>query len=77
MALFFNGEASKKIPPKEDDVIQWHTQKGIITTNLKVRIDFTLPKLSATMFLTWNCHVEDSDKGRYDMILGRDLLISL
>ena len=25
----------------------------------------------------WNCHVDESDKGRYDMILGRYLLTSL
>ena len=24
--------------------------------------------------MTWNCHVDDSAKGRYDMILGRNLL---
>ena len=27
--------------------------------------------------MTWNCHIDDSAKGRYDMILGRDLLIYL
>ena len=43
-------------------------------TYLKVKIDFTLPALSATDVVTWTCHVEDSAKGRYDMILGRDIL---
>ena len=58
-------------------MIQWHTQGGSITTNIKVKIDFTLPELSATEILTWNCYVDDSAKGRYDMILGIDLLPSL
>ena len=60
---------------EQDSPMQWNTQVGNITTNLKVKIDFTLPALSATNVVTWNCHVDDSSKGRYDMILGRDLLI--
>ena len=27
--------------------------------------------------MTWKCHVDDSAKGRYDMILGRDILTEL
>ena len=40
-------------------------------------MDFTLPTLSATNVVTWKCHVYESAKGRYDMILGRDILTSL
>ena len=54
-------------------MIQWHTQAGNITTNIKVEIDFTLTKISATNIITWNFHVGDSAKGRYAMILGRDI----
>ena len=54
--------------------MQYHTQAGNITTNLKVKIDFPLPKLIATKISTWNFHVDDSTKSMYDMILGRDLL---
>ena len=57
--------------------MQWHTQSGSITNNLKVKIYFTLPKLSATKIATWYFHVDDSAKGRYDMILGRDILTCL
>ena len=32
--------------PKEDNLIKWNTQAGKITTNLKVKIYFTLPELS-------------------------------
>ena len=52
-----------------------HTR--VITTNLKVMKDFTLHELSATEIATWNCHVNDSGKGIYGMILGRYLLIDL
>ena len=33
-------------------MMQWHTQAGKITTNLKVKIDFTLPEISATKIVT-------------------------
>ena len=57
--------------------MQWHTQAGNINTYLKVKIDLTLPKISAMKIVTWNWHVNDSDKVRYDMILGRDSLSGL
>ena len=57
--------------------MQWHMQAGNINTYLKVKTDFTLPKLSAMEIVMRNCHVDDSDKVRYDMILGRDLLTAL
>ena len=40
-------------------------------------VDFNLPELSMTKSVTWNCHVDDSTKGRYDMILGRYILTAL
>ena len=51
--------------------MQWYIQAGNITTNLKVELDFTLPEISNTNVATWKFHVDDSAKGRYDMILGR------
>ena len=63
-----------KITPKKDSVIKCHTKSGKITNNLKVKIDFTLTEIIATRILTWTFHVDDSTKGRYNMILGRYLL---
>ena len=63
----------EKLDPKIDAVMQWQMQAGNITTNFKVKIDFTLPTLSATNVVTWKCHVYESARGRYDMILGRYL----
>ena len=51
--------------------MQWHTQAGNITTNQKVKINVTLPELSATKKLMWRCHLDDSAKGRYEMVLDR------
>ena len=58
-------------------MMQSHTQAGNITTNSKVKVDFTLTALSAMNVVTWKCHVNDSAKGRYNMILGRDILTEL
>ena len=71
------GRIIQKLNPKQDSGVQWHTQAGIITTNLKVMIEFFLHKLSAKKIMTWNCHVDNSAKGRFDMILGRDILRDL
>ena len=66
-----------KLDPLKDAVMQWHNQAINITTNLKVKIYFTLPEIGATNFVTCNFHVDDSDKGRYDIIPGRELLEAL
>ena len=57
--------------------MQWHTQAGNVTTNLKVKVDFTLPALIATGVVTWRYHLDDSAKGRYYMIYVRDILTEL
>ena len=50
------------IPEKNMPVTQCQTQAGNLTTNKKVKIDFTLPEFSAEKKLMWNFHVEDSAK---------------
>ena len=64
----------KKSHLEEDALMQWHPQAGNITTNLKVKVDLTLPAISATNFVMWTCHLNVSAKGRYDIILERYLL---
>ena len=54
------GRLIQKLNPQEGDLMQWHTQAGSITTNLKVKIDFTFPEISATKIVTWNCHADAS-----------------
>ena len=57
--------------------MQWHMQEVSNNTNLKVDIYYTLPELSVTKIVTWYFHVDDSTKGRYDMILRRYLFTDL
>ena len=49
--------------------MQCHTYAGNINTNLKVKLDLTLPEISAIHVVTWKCHVDESAKYRYDTIL--------
>ena len=67
----------KKLLPETDAVMQWQTQAGKITTNLKVNVYFTVPARIATDVVTWKCHMDDSAKGRYYKILGRHILKEL
>ena len=71
ISMIVTRRLTMKLKNKKDYVIQCHTQAINITTNMKVKIYFTLPKFSATKIMTWECHVDDSAKGRYNMILGR------
>ena len=60
-----------KIRTKEDIVMQWKTQAGNITTNLKVKIFLTIPEFSATKKVTWLFNVDDSTKSKYIIVSGR------
>ena len=68
------GRLINKLTPKNNAAIQWNTQAGKIATNSKVIIYFTSPELITMM---WECYVDDFTKGRYYMILERDLLSEL
>ena len=48
----------EKLNLEKDAVMQWQTQAGNITTNFKVKVNFTLPAISVTNFMTWKCYVE-------------------
>ena len=54
-----------------------HTQAGNTTNNLKVKINFTLPELTAKTIMTWNFYLNYYTKGRYDNILRRDILTAI
>ena len=58
-------------------VMQWHTQAGNSTTNIKGIVDFTFFSLSTTHVVTYKWNVDDSANGRYDMNLGKYLSTDL
>ena len=67
------GRIVEKLHPKQYAVMQWHTQAGNITTDIKFEVEFTLPELRVTNVETWKCYVYDYANGRYCMSLGIDL----
>ena len=71
------GKLILKLKPKETAKTMWKNQAGKFTTSKKVNVDFCLSEFSTTEIVTWKCHVDESTNGRYDMILGRDLLTTL
>ena len=56
------GKPFETIRLKRYSVIQWNTHTENVTTNFKVKIDFTFFALSVTNVITWDCHVDDSAK---------------
>ena len=59
---------------KEDYVMLCHIEAGNITNNMEVKIYFTFPEFRANIIVTWECNVDESAKGTYDMLLGRYIL---
>ena len=68
------GRMIEKLHHEKYAVMQWHKQAVNTTTKIKVKVDFTLPEISATNIITSKCHVGDSAKGGYNMISGQYLL---
>ena len=55
----------------------WEIQARKFTTSKKVKIHICLTEFSVTKMVTWKLHVDESTNGRYNMILGIDLLTAL
>jgi len=51
----------------------WTTPGGEIPANQKVKAHFTMPELHEDHLIEWNLHVTKA-LGKYDMIIGRDIL---
>ena len=55
---------------------QWHTSAGTFDTTKKAQVQFILPELHEGRTIVYKAHIA-KQLGRYDMILGRDLLKEL
>ena len=56
---------------------QWSTAVGVLTTNTKIATSFSFTEIHANKLMNQSLHVVDLNIDRYDMIIGRDLIISL
>ena len=54
----------------------WSTPGGDMTTNQKVKAQFSIPELQDKKLIEWDPHVA-KDMNNYDMIIGRDLVFFL
>ena len=66
-----------KLNQKIYAITQRRTQAGNFINNHNYKINFCLSEFSATKILTCECHVDDSEEGRYDIILVRYIVIVL
>ena len=64
----------KKLKQKTSSTPQvWNTPAGPMTTNKKVKAEFTIPELQDNQLIEWDLHVT-KDLTTYDMIIGRNIL---
>jgi hypothetical protein len=54
----------------------WSTAAGVLNTNSKMKIEFSMPELYENKHITWTAFIFDQNIN-YDMIIGRDLLTLL
>ena len=75
-SLMRKGLAEKlRIKDTKSETI-WTTASGVLNTNRKSKIYLELPELSDTLAIHCDVHLA-KDLGRYDIILGRDILQEL
>ena len=71
------GKMTSKIQRKTNSTIEWQTQFTKFTTNEKVKINLCQPEFSGTKIVIWECHVDEYTTIRYDITLGKHLLVAL
>ena len=76
-ASLITSKFAKKLKAvKSKNQTKWSMAGGVMTTQAKAKVQFTLPKLDDRVLSKWNLHVA-KDLGAYDMIIGRDILEDL
>ena len=70
---------SKKLHTNKTKKSTWSTKGGLFQTNKVAMVSFWFCELHPDKQITWEMHVDESNQltDRYDIILGRDLLLTL
>ena len=72
------GKHIQKMRKKKTKPVHWSTQGVDFIASYIIKVENLLPKLDATIIVTWNLHVYNSQgKHRYYVILGSDILYEL
>ena len=72
------GKWTKKLRNKPAKTTSWNTKGGTFKTNLKCKIQFSLPEFNEHEVIEHATHVDMSTKNsHYNMIVGSDLLSEL
>ena len=62
---------------KRNKVSNYATGGGALKTKYESEIHFALPEFSDKKIIKWNFNITSSDDLGYDMIIGRDILMTL
>ena len=67
---------AKKLRQTKAKSVQWNTTAGTFVTSSRTKLQFKLPEFHEKRVVEYQVHVT-KDLGRYDMIIGRDILEEL
>ena len=76
-SILAKGKADKLPVKNTKQEQQWSTADGVLTTNTKTSTSFSFPELHANKLINQSQHVVNINIDRCNMIIGRDLIISL
>ena len=71
------GKFMSKIKKEILATTMWETKAGHFTVSEMANVDLYLPELSVKKVVTWKLNVGESNKVRYNMILGRELIAAM
>ena len=71
-------KAARKLNKRKTEESKWSTKAGTFKTDKVAIVSFCLYELHPDKQITWEMHVDHTDQlSKYDMIIGRDLLMTL
>ncbi len=78
-ATLINNTFCKKLRVTNDRSLTWETKAGTFETNGKCKLQFALPEFYKDRIVEHKAYIDTSamKNSRYDMIIGRDLMIEL
>ena len=78
-ASLITKQAVKWMPKEQGKAISWTTKAGSFTTTERCKVRLKFPSFFENREIEWNEYVDPAGSGasRYDLIVGRDLMLEL